>query len=317
MSSEGKHLGKGDNEPNDELFFAAIDEEWAEFNKQLDHDIDKDPRAVELTEELDAIGDDLLSSIDQHGIRRFIFQQDDQAEYTTCRSYLQELYDRCLRELSYVSEVKGDSNIDRPRYVQKALACTMAYISEKKFQEAVVTYAGYIEYVYRHHDELGTSIEELEQMKKSMQAELLVRHGRNANDMMILLFAASRSEVKGLIGEMDTEYITNAQQALPRYIQMQNDQASILETSIDLVTYKSGPELWDDVAQMSVVLANIAELYLIAAEPFDPTDGAALAKRNEQLWKYRQNVPVGIGDAEYKELIDYFDGNYNWNASDE
>jgi hypothetical protein len=318
MSSEGEHLGIGGNEPNDELLFAAIDEEWAEFNEQLAQEVaneDGHQKTMELDEEIETITADMLERFNEYQSQSFIFHRDDYAEHVACRTYMQELYDRCLKELQYASECGADSSNDRARYVQKAVACTIAYINEKKFQQDILTYTASVEYIYQHRDELGASSQELEQTKKSGHAKLLVQHGRHMNDKSLQFYSTNRPEIEGLISESrpsDAEYIASARLDLPAYIQMQHDQTSILETSIDLVTFKSGPELWDDVEQMSVVLANVAELYLIATRPIDTSDGASRAKRNERLWKYRQNTPVGIGDEQYKELIDYFDGNYDW-----
>lgn len=305
MSFERESSGRGDDwsiHTGEQSPF-ALDREWEEFNKHLGVDDPEQERlAVQQEVMRGALVWNLYDQLDARQVPRLL-DEDADIEASRRQEFIECVYREKLADISWMRKDSDASLV----YVDKALQSLMEYVRTAQVQRSVVVNAADILYGTMHG-----SILSAEKVKKSVQAELYVLHNVPlASEWM--RFFDDVTPGCGIVSPShpdDKPYIDAAQDAKQQFEDLRMYEKTVLETAIDLATYKNKPDFWGNTTEVACTLSAIAGLYAIATTNHGNGYGVA-ARRNQQLWHY--GYTTGLDDQVLSEIIDYFElSNPDW-----
>lgn len=298
MSLEGETAGSGDNNTFDEELFSLeqLNQQWAEFDERIGA-TDPQERYTILQREImrNTLAWQLYDQLDERGIPRLI-DKDEDNEAARRLGFIEQLYREKMADISWMRK----SAEDTLPYLDKALVSVVAYIRESRLQRRVVSSAAAI-----LHDAVDGNFDQGSGAKKAIQAELHIQHKLSFDDPWMQFFneITPGEGIISLSHPTDKPYVEAVQADMQGFEEDSHRELIVLETAIDLATYKKRPDFWGDTAEVARTLTAIAGLYIIATAGSDDEYGAN-AQKNQRLWHY--GYTTGLDTEVLHEVIDYF-----------
>lgn len=288
----GNNDGSSHEEPFD---LDGFDNEWEKFNESLDVTTDEMAKALHLAEAYEAAHCEITERMLAMDIPRVI-DEDEGVQTDLYHEFALAYFERKREERVLYDQDEDEFNR------QITLQCVHDYYEERELE--VMVFNTMLNMKVRiNEDDSPEALQEIQILKKQMQAELLVLYKRGLDDGWQRLFnEVIPGESLDTTSQDDTIYIHLAQSVWYEFQYEQRFKKQLVAEAKAIM----GVDDDGDMVEVAQATKDVLNMQAFAAEPV--YSEAERANRNALLWDWVRKMPINSDIAQ--KLVEHFDSAY-------